>query len=81
MSYTQEKRKKQQSSKFMEPSIFGKLIISSLAVIIAGWLFQDQADRYSGKIARFFQKALTVVLMLSMIVCAGSVIAVVWINN
>lgn len=65
----------------MEPSIFGKLIISSLAVIIAGWLFQDQADRYSGKIARFFQKALTVVLMLSMIVCAGSVIAVIWVNN
>jgi len=61
----------------MEPSIFGKLIISSLAVIIAGWLFQDQADRYSGKIARFFQRALTVVIMLSMIVCAGSVIAVV----
>ena len=65
----------------MEPSIFGKLIISSLAVIIAGWLFQDQADRYSGKIARFFQRALTVLLMLSMIVCAGSVIAVVWVNN
>jgi hypothetical protein len=65
----------------MEPSIFGKLIISSLAVIIAGWLFQDQADRYSGKIARFFQKALTVLLMLAMIVCAGSVIAVVWVNN
>jgi hypothetical protein len=65
----------------MEPSIFGKLIISSLAVIIVGWLFQDQADRYSGKIARFFQKALTVLLMLSMIVCAGSVIAVIWINN
>ena len=65
----------------MEPSIFGKLIISSLAVIIAGWLFQDQADRYSGKIARFFQKALTVLLVLSMIVCAGSVIAVVWVNN
>ncbi|MFA5229249.1 MAG: hypothetical protein WC446_05820 [Candidatus Paceibacterota bacterium] len=65
----------------MEPSIFGKLIISSLAVIIAGWLFQDQADRYSGKIARFFQRALTVLLMLSMIVCAGSVIAVIWVNN
>ena len=65
----------------MEPSIFGKLIISSLVVIIAGWLFQDQADRYSGKIARFFQRALTVLLMLSMIVCAGSVIAVVWVNN
>ena len=65
----------------MEPSIFGKLIISSLAVIIAGWLFQDQADRYSGKIARFFQRALTVLLMLSMIVCAGSIIAVIWINN
>ena len=65
----------------MESSIFGKLIISSLAVIIAGWLFQDQADRYSGKIARFFQRALTVLLMLSMIVCAGSVIAVIWINN
>ena len=65
----------------MEPSIFGKLIISSLAVIIAGWLLQDQADRYSGKIARFFQRALTVLLMLSMIVCAGSVIAVIWVNN
>ncbi|MFA5434204.1 MAG: hypothetical protein WC319_15270 [Candidatus Paceibacterota bacterium] len=65
----------------MEPSIFGKLIISSLAVIIAGWLFQDQADRYSGKIARFFQRALTVLLMLSMTVLAGSVIAVIWVNN
>ena len=65
----------------MEPSIFGKLIISSLAVIIAGWLFQDQADRYSGKIARFFQRALTVVVTVAMIVCAGSVIAVVWVNN
>ena len=65
----------------MEPSIFGKLIISSLALIVAGWLFQDQADRYSGKVARFFQRALTVLLMLSMIVCAGSVIAVIWVNN
>ena len=65
----------------MEPSIFGKLIISSLAVIIAGWLFQDQADRYSGKIARFFQKALTIVVILAMTVLAGSVIAVIWINN
>lgn len=65
----------------MEAAIYGKLIISSLVMIIAGWLFQDQADRYSGKIARFFQKALTVVLMLAMIVCAGSVIAVVWVNN
>ena len=65
----------------MEPSIFGKLIISSLALIVAGWLFQDQADRYSGKIARFFQKALTVLLMLAMIVCAGSAIAVIWVNN
>ena len=65
----------------MEAALYGKLIISSLAVIIAGWLFQDQADRYSGKIARFFQKALTVLLMLSMIVCAVSVIAVIWINN
>ena len=65
----------------MEPSIFGKLIMSSLAVIIAGWLFQDQADRYSGKIARFFQRALTVLLMLSMTVLAGSVIAVIWVNN
>ncbi len=65
----------------MEPSIFGKLIISSLVMIIAGWLFQDQADRYSGKIARFFQKALTVLLMSAMIVCAGSVIAVIWVNN
>ena len=65
----------------MEPSIFGKLIISSLALIVAGWLFQDQADRYTGKVARFFQRALTVLLMLSMIVCAGSVIAVIWVNN
>jgi hypothetical protein len=65
----------------MEPSIFGKLIITSLAVIIAGWLFQDQADRYSGRVARFFQKALTVVIMAAMIVCAGSVIAVIWVNN
>lgn len=65
----------------MEAEIYGKLIISSLALIIAGWLFQDQADRYSGKVARFFQKALTVVLMLAMIVCAGSVIAVIWVNN
>ncbi len=65
----------------MEAAIYGKLIISSLIIIIAGWLFQDQADRYSGRVARFFQKALTVVLMLAMIVCAGSVIAVVWINN
>ena len=65
----------------MEPSIFGKLIISSLAVIVAGWLFQDQADRYSGKIARFFQRALTIVVILAMIVCAGSVIAVIWVNN
>ena len=65
----------------MEPSIFGKLIISSLALIVAGWLFQDQADRYSGKIARFFQRALTIVVILAMIVCAGSVIAVIWVNN
>jgi len=65
----------------MEAALYGKLMISSLAVIIAGWLFQDQADRYSGKIARFFQRALTVLLMLSMIVCAGSVIAIIWINN
>ena len=65
----------------MEAALYGKLIISSLAVIIAGWLFQDQADRYSGKVARFFQKALTVLLMLAMIVCAGSVIVVVWVNN
>ena len=65
----------------MEPSIFGKLIISSLAVIIAGWLFQDQADRYSGRVARFFQKALTVVVTVAIIVCAGSVIAVMWMNN
>ena len=65
----------------MEAAIFGKLIISSLVMIIAGWLFQDQADRYSGKIARFFQRALTVLLMLSMIVCAGSVIAIIWTNN
>ena len=65
----------------MEAALYGKLIISSLAVIVAGWLFQDQADRYNGKVATFFQRALTVLLMLSMIVCAGSVIAVIWINN
>jgi len=65
----------------MEAALYGKLIISSLAVIIAGWLFQDQADRYSGKIARFFQRALTIVVILAMIVCAGSVIAVIWVNN
>lgn len=65
----------------MEAAIYGKLIISSLIIIIAGWLFQDQADRYSGTLARFFQKALTVVLMLSTVVLAGSVIAVVWVNN
>ena len=65
----------------MEPSIFGKLIISSLALIVAGWLFQDQADRYKGRVARFFQRALTVLLMLSMTVLAGSVIAVIWVNN
>ena len=65
----------------MEAELYAKLIISSLAVIIAGWLFQDQADRYSGKIARFFQRALTIVVILAMMVCAGSVIAVIWINN
>lgn len=65
----------------MEAAIYGKLIISSLIIIIAGWLFQDQADRYSGRVARFFQKALTLLLMLAMIVCAGSVIAVIWVNN
>ena len=65
----------------MEAALYGKLIISSLAVIIAGWLFQDQADRYSGKIARFFQRALTIVVILAMIVCAGSVITVAWVNN
>lgn len=65
----------------MEAALYGKLIISSLVMIIAGWLFQDQADRYSGKVARFFQKALTVVVTVAMIVCAGSVIAVIWINN
>lgn len=65
----------------MEAAIYGKLIISSLIIIIAGWLFQDQADRYSGTLARFFQKALTLLLMLAMVVCAGSVIAVIWINN
>jgi len=65
----------------MEAALYGKLIISSLVMIIAGWLFQDQADRYSGKIARFFQMALTVVVTVAMIVCAGSVIVVVWVNN
>ena len=65
----------------MEAALYAKLIISSLAVIIAGWLFQDQADRYSGKIARFFQKALTIVVILAMIMLAGSIIAVIWINN
>ena len=65
----------------MEAALYGKLIISSLAVIVAGWLFQDQADRYSGKIARFFQRALTVVIMMAMVVLAGSVVAVIWVNN
>ncbi len=65
----------------MEAEIYGKLIITSLAIIVAGWLFQDQADRYTGKVARFFQKALTVVVTVAIIVCAGSVIAVVWVNN
>ena len=65
----------------MEAELYAKLIISSLAVIIAGWLFQDQADRYSGKVARFFQKALTIVVILTMTVLAGSVIAVIWVNN
>ena len=65
----------------MEAALYGKLIISSLAVIVAGWLFQDQADRYNGKVATFFQRALTVLLMLSMTVLAGSVIAAIWINN
>ena len=65
----------------MEAAIYGKLIISSLIIIIAGWLFQDQADRYKGIIAEFFQKALTVVLMLAMVVLSASVIAVIWINN
>lgn len=65
----------------MEAALYGKLIISSLVIVIAGWLFQDQADRYSGRVARFFQKALTVVVTVAMIVCAGSVIAVVWVNN
>jgi hypothetical protein len=65
----------------MEAALYGKLIISSLVIVIAGWLFQDQADRYKGRLARFFQRALTVVLMLAMIVCAGSVIAVIWGNN
>ena len=65
----------------MEAALYGKLIISSLAVIVAGWLFQDQADRYNGKVATFFQRALTVVVTVAMIVCAGSVIAVIWVNN
>lgn len=65
----------------MEAALYGKLIISALIVIIAGWLFQDQADRYNGKVATFFQRALTVLLMLSMTVLAGSVIAAIWINN
>ena len=65
----------------MEAALYGKLIISALIVIIAGWLFQDQADRYNGKVATFFQRALTVLLMLSMTVLAGSVIAVIWVNN
>ncbi len=65
----------------MEAALYGKLIISALIVIIAGWLFQDQADRYSGKIARFFQRALTVVIMTAMVVLAGSVVAVIWVNN
>lgn len=65
----------------MGAEIYGKLIISSLVMIIAGWLFQDQADRYSGKVARFFQRALTIVVILAMTVLAGSVIAVIWTNN
>ena len=52
----------------MEAALYGKLIISSLAVIIAGWLFQDQADRYSGKIARFFQRALTMLGLVVLLV-------------
>lgn len=65
----------------MEAALYGKLIISSLAVIVAGWLFQDQADRYNGKVATFFQRALTVIIMTAMVVLAGSVVAVIWVNN
>ena len=65
----------------MEAAIYGKLIISSLIIIIAGWLFQDQADRYKGKVATFFQRALTVVIMTAMVILAGSVVAVIWVNN
>lgn len=65
----------------MEAALYGKLIITSLAIIIAGWLFQDQADRYSGRVARFLQKVMTVVVTIAMVVCAGSVVAVMWFNN
>jgi hypothetical protein len=65
----------------MEAALYGKLIISSLVIIIAGWLFQDQADRYNGKVATFFQRALTIVVILAMIMLAGSIIAVIWVNN
>ena len=58
-----------------------KIMASDFVLLIMAYFAQDQADRYSGKIARFFQRALTVLLMLSMIVCAGSVIAVIWVNN
>jgi len=34
-----------------------------------------------GSKATIAGKTLTVLLMLSMIVCAGSVIAVIWVNN
>jgi len=65
----------------MEAALYGKLIISSLAVIVAGWLFQDQADRFVGRFAKFIQDALTVILIIAGLVCVGSVIAILWINN
>jgi hypothetical protein len=65
----------------MEAALYGKLIISSLAVIVAGWLFQDQADRFVGRFAKFIQDSLTVILIIAGLVCAWSVMAVVWVNN
>ena len=65
----------------MEAALYGKLIISALIVIVAGWLFQDQADRFVGRFAKFIQDALTVILIIAGLVCVGSVIAVVWVNN
>jgi len=65
----------------MEAALYAKLIISSLVMIIAGWLFQDQADRFVGRFAKFIQDSLTVILIIAGLVCTVSVIAVIWINN